>query len=153
MTLGVYPKITLSEAHELHAKARQKLEKGVDPGIESVKRKRQAREAYTVAELVHDYIERHAKKKKKSWKEDQRILNKDVIPRWKKRKAAPITRLDVVNLLDEVRDRAVYEKISTFLCARVRVNYFYCFLPIQDYICITESEAENAGSSFIVFPT
>ncbi len=106
MTLGTYPKITLSEAHELHAKARQKLEKGVDPGIESVKGKRQAREAYTVTELVHDYIEKHAKKKKKSWKEDQRILNKDVTPRWAKRKAASITRLDVVNLLDEVRDRA-----------------------------------------------
>jgi integrase len=106
MTLGVYPKITLSKAHELHAKARQELEKGIDPGVESVKGKRQAREAYTVTELVHDYIEKHAKRKKRSWKEDQRILNKDVIPRWGKRKAASIIRLDVVNLLDEVRDRA-----------------------------------------------
>ncbi len=106
MTLGTYPKITLSKAHELHAKARQKLEKGIDPGEEAVKGKRQAREAYTVSELVHDYIEKHAKRKKRSWKEDQRILNKDVIPRWGKRKAASITRLEVVNLLDEVRDRA-----------------------------------------------
>jgi integrase len=106
MTIGNYPAITLSQAHELHAKARQKLEKGIDPGIESVKGKRQAREAYTVSELVHDYIEKHAKRKKRSWKEDQRILNKDVVSRLGKRKAASITRLDVVNLLDEVRDRA-----------------------------------------------
>ena len=106
MTIGTYPALTLSEAHELHAKARQKLDKGIDPGVESVKGKRKAREAYTVLELVDDYIERHAKRKKRSWKEDDRILHKDIIPRWGKRKAGSITRLDVVELLDEVRDRA-----------------------------------------------
>ncbi len=106
MTLGSYPNITLSKAHELHAKARQKLEQGIDPGVESIKGKRQAREAYTVTELVNDYIEKHAKRKKRSWKEDQRILNKDVVPRWGRRKANSITRLEVVNLLDEIRDRA-----------------------------------------------
>ena len=106
MTLGTYPALTLSEAHEQHAKARQKLEKEIDPGIESVKGKRMAREAYTVMELVDDYIERHAKRKKRSWKEDDRVLRKDVIPRWEKRKASSITRLEVVNLLDEVQDRA-----------------------------------------------
>lgn len=106
MTIGTYPALTLSEAHELHAKARQKLEKGIDPGVESVKGKRKAREAYTVIELVDDYIERHAKRKKRSWKEDDRVLRKDVVPRWGKRKAGSITRLDVVNLLDKVRDRA-----------------------------------------------
>jgi integrase len=106
MTFGSYPKLSLSQAHELHAKARQKLERGIDPGIESIQGKRQAREAYTVTELVYDYIEKHAKRKKRSWREDQRILNKDVVSRWGKRKAASITRLEVVNLLDEVRDRA-----------------------------------------------
>jgi len=87
MTIGTYPALTLSQAHELHAKARQKLEKGVDPGVESVKGKRTAREAYTVIELVDDYIERHAKRKKRSWKEDDRILRKDVIPRWGKKES------------------------------------------------------------------
>lgn len=43
MTIGTYPALTLSEAHELHAKARQALEKGIDPGVESVKGKRRAR--------------------------------------------------------------------------------------------------------------
>ena len=101
-----FPALTLSKAHELHAKARQKLERGVDPGAEAVKGRRTAREAYTVAELAHDYIERHAKKKKRSWREDYRVLHKDVIPRWGKRKAASITRLEVVGLLDDVLDRA-----------------------------------------------
>lgn len=106
ITIGTYPALTLSEAHESHAKARQKLEKGIDPGVESVKGKRTAREAYTVTELVDNYIERHAKRKKRSWKEDDRVLRKDVIPRWGKRKAESVTQLEVVNLLDEVRDRA-----------------------------------------------
>ena len=106
MTLGPYPTLTLSDAREKASKARGKVEKGTDPGLELTTGKKAVREAYTVKNLVEDYIERHAKRKKRSWKEDERVLNKDVIPRWGRRKAKSIIRLDVVNLLDEVRDRA-----------------------------------------------
>ena len=43
MTIGTYPALTLSQAHELHAKARQRLDDGVDPGVEAVQGKRKAR--------------------------------------------------------------------------------------------------------------
>ena len=106
MTLGTYPALTLSQAHEIHAKAKLELERGTDPNVESVQVKKQAREAHTVKELVHVYVERYAKKKKRSWKEDERVLNKDVVSRWGRRKASSITKQEVVALLDEIMDRA-----------------------------------------------
>jgi len=58
-----------------------------------------------VGDLCEEYIERHAKVKKKSWKEDQRILGKDIIPIWNRRKASDVKRKDVINLLDNIVER------------------------------------------------
>ncbi len=43
--------------------------------------------------------------RKRSAAEDERILNKDVLPTWGMRKAKSITRRDVILLLDEIVDR------------------------------------------------
>ena len=50
-------------------------------------------------------MEKWAKPRKRSWKKDQSILDRDVIPNWGRRKAKSITRRDVVLLLDEIMDR------------------------------------------------
>ncbi len=106
ITIGRYPKIKLHEARAKAAEMKEKISKGEDPRIKIQTEKRIEREAETVAELVHDYIERYAKKKRKgSWKEDQRMLNKDVLPAWGRRKARSITKKNIVALLDNVVDR------------------------------------------------
>lgn len=46
-----------------------------------------------------------AKPLKRSWKEDQRLLNRDVKQAWGKRKAKDITKRDVVLLLEEIVKR------------------------------------------------
>ena len=74
---------------------------GRDPNAE----KRAEREAHTVADLVDEYIERHAKPNKKSWAKDQQMLEREVLPKWRKRRANEITRHDVVRLLDRIVDR------------------------------------------------
>ena len=85
---------------------------GVDP-VE-VKRKTQNKriaeqsahsEALTVAKLITEYIEKHAKPSKKSWQDDQRILNKDALPAWGALKAKDIKKRDVVLLLESIVDR------------------------------------------------
>ena len=58
-----------------------------------------------MASLVTEYLERHAKRFKRSWQEDERILNREVIPAWGTRKAADITKRDVIRLLDGIVDR------------------------------------------------
>jgi integrase len=85
---------------------------GVDPVAEK-KRKQEKRiseevarsQAVTVAKLIEEYIEKHAKPSKRSWYEDERILNKDALVVWGKRKAADIKKRDVVLLLESIVDR------------------------------------------------
>lgn len=105
LTLGTYPDVTLAEARGKHAEARKKFEQGLDPAAEDQQAKTEHRAAPTVAELAGEYLEKWAKPRKRSWQEDERILNKDVIPVWGQRKAKDITRRDVVTLLDGIVER------------------------------------------------
>ena len=50
-------------------------------------------------------MERHAKKKKKSWRNDQAILNADILPLWRHRLLKEIARRDVRELLNTIVDR------------------------------------------------
>jgi hypothetical protein len=36
----------------------------------------------TVRQLADDYLEKYAKPRKRSWQEDERILERDVLPAW-----------------------------------------------------------------------
>jgi integrase len=105
LTLGTYPKMTLADAHQAHADAMKKLEQGIDPGAETVAERKEERKAPTVATLADEYLEKWAKPRKRSWREDKRILDKDVTPSWGRRKAREITRRDVIRLLDGIVDR------------------------------------------------
>lgn len=124
LTLGAYPDLTLTEARKKHADARQMLAKGVDPGALEQDAKRAAQDAPTVAELAAEYLERWAKPRKRTWPEDARMLNKDVIPRWGKRKAKSITRHDVVKMLDEMQDRGATTTVNrTLACVRKMFSF------------------------------
>ena len=128
LTLGNYPTMSLADAHEAHAKAVKKLAQGIDPGAMAVSERREERKAPTVAGLVDEYMEKWAKTRKRSWKEDDRILKKDVLSAWGHRKAREITRRDVIRLLDDIIDRgagimanrtlAVVRKMFNFAVSR-----------------------------------
>ena len=105
VTLGQYPKLSLADARVLVANIKKKIERGEDPKVEIKETQRANRNFYTVGDLCDEYIERYAKVKKKSWKVDQRILNKDIIPLWNRRKASDIKRKDVIHLLDSIVER------------------------------------------------
>jgi hypothetical protein len=77
----------------------------IDAEASELSRKESEKRASTVAVLADEYLTRHAMPHKRSWKEDRRILNKDVLPAWGKRKAKDITHRDVLALLDSIRDR------------------------------------------------
>lgn len=96
---------------------------GIDPSTVEVHAKAEAREALTVKELADEYIERHAKPRKRSWAEDARILNVDVLPHWGRRKARDITRRDVITLLDEIAERAPIAANRTLAVVRKMFNF------------------------------
>jgi integrase len=63
--------------------------------------KQGTRTASTIDELVAAYIA-HVKTRKKSWDQDARILNCYVVPKWRHRPVAAITRRDVKTLVQAV---------------------------------------------------
>ena len=105
MTLGVYPRMSLADARQEVAKAAKKLDKDVDPGAEKIAARKALRDAESFAELVDEFIRRHAKPNLKSWKDVQHQFEVDAIPEWGKRKARNITRRDVIKLIDGIMDR------------------------------------------------
>lgn len=102
---GNYPDVSLADARRYFEAAKVKVKNGIDPLAERETRKLARLHAPTVADLVKEYINRYAKPNKKSWEEDERCLNKEVLPLWGKRKAADITKRDVVLLLQGIVDR------------------------------------------------
>lgn len=105
MTIGPYPAVPLATARAKASKAKEQLIGGIDPGKEQIEAKSAERSASTIRDLANEYIEKWAKPRKRSWQEDERILFKDVVPLWGRRKAKDITRRDIVQLLDRIVDR------------------------------------------------
>jgi integrase len=102
LTIGTYPALSLAEAREKAAVAHHAVQySGADPAAA----KKAERAAETFAELAHDYIERHAKRHKRSWRKDLLILEKDALSRFGNRKAKDISRRDIITMLDEIVSR------------------------------------------------
>jgi integrase len=110
MTLGAYSPgspdhLGLADARLKLAEARKLLASGIDPGAVKVDQHNAERTAETVADLAEAYLYKWARPRKRSAAEDERILRKDVIRTWGKRKAKDIARRDVIALLDAIVDR------------------------------------------------
>lgn len=125
--IGSHP---IKSAEDARSEAKIKLglmESGTDPNEQARVQKRireTEAQRITVAELVKEYIERHAMTFKRSWEEDERLLRKEILKEekkkgssgwskrtekgavdWSKRKAAEITKRDVTLLLESIVDR------------------------------------------------
>lgn len=105
LTLGVYPAMGLSAARLAAAQARDQLDHGIDPGVGVVEQRQVERTTPTVQQLVELYLEQWAKPNKRTWREDERLLNKDVVPILGSRKASDIRRRDVRELVAAIAKR------------------------------------------------
>src|SRR5687768_2662043 len=79
LTLGVFPHMTLAEARRAARAALHAVAAGTDPAAD----KRAERKAETLAELAAEYLQKHAKPRKRSWREDERIITAELLPRWR----------------------------------------------------------------------
>ncbi len=96
--------VSLAGARKLHTEAKAKVDRKIDPLAEKERKEEEQRKAPTLESLAEEYLNRHAKKFKRSWQEDMRILKRYVIPVWGRRKAADITKRDINLLLDKIVD-------------------------------------------------
>ena len=99
--LGSPRAMTLARARNRASAALRQVADGEDPaGL-----KRAEKRAETFAELANDYIERYAKKRKRTWRVDERVLKKDVLPAFGSRKTKDVERADIRRLLQKIADR------------------------------------------------
>jgi integrase len=131
MTIGVYPTTSVAEAHKAHGKALVDLDHDIDPGAKIVSERKQDRDASIVKDLMDEYLDKWAKPRKRTWQEDERMLEKDVIPAWGRRKAKNITRRDAIRLID-----GIVEKGSPIVANRTLeiIRKMFNFAVEQDII-------------------
>jgi len=121
VVLGEYPHQSLAAARDAAGAMRQRILRGEDPAAE--RKAAKAERVDTVAVLAADYLAKYAAGKR-SVAEDQRILNRDVLPTWADRSVRELTRRDVRELVDRVTDRGSPVMANRVLaCVRTLLNY------------------------------
>ena len=93
VTLGTWPEITVEQARKKAREAKVELADGRNPNDAL----RQERQEMTFADLFSQYMERHAKVRKRTWQEDQNQFDR-YLGAFAKKKLSAITRKDVAAL-------------------------------------------------------
>ncbi len=103
-----YPALGLADARKRAGDALALLAVGTDPGATKVETKAAAaRKPDTMANVVDDFMHRHMVGKRKAPRyieETRRNFDNHVLPRWRDKSIASITRRDVIELLDAIVD-------------------------------------------------
>lgn len=117
--LGRVEVLTLDQARALAITALAKVAVGADPKEPS----RRRRSAKTVAALCEQFIEQHAKKKRRSWKNDESCLKRRILPRLKHRLAATIVSADLEPIHSEVGTQHPYAANTVLELVRTMFNW------------------------------
>jgi integrase len=95
LSLGDAQSIGLADARRLAAKVALAVAEGKDPSAD----RKAERLAGSFADVANQYVELHAKRRNKSWRQADALVRKHLLPRWGKLKAQSITRADVRALM------------------------------------------------------
>lgn len=121
LTLGGYPAVSLVKARKAATTA---LGHVATAGTDPAAAKQAARLGETVGDLAQDYLARHAKRHKRSWREDERMLDAEVLPAWKTRKVKDLTRRDVRDLVEAIAERGAPIMANRYLAlVRKMLNF------------------------------
>ncbi len=109
MKLGTYPAVKLADARL----AAQRMLSGIQIDHRDPVAERGAeRKAETFGQLGEEYLKRWAKQvgangrpRKRSWREDERQIERYLLPEWRHRKVKDITRRDVRDLVEAIAER------------------------------------------------
>ena len=125
LTLGPVAALDLAEAREAARDALRKVARGDDPAAERKAAKAAAEQVDRdlFRNIVRDFGERHGRHNR-SWPEVERMLGRDVLPRWGDRRIQDISRRDVIELLDAMVDRGVRQQANrVFAAVRKIMNW------------------------------
>lgn len=118
--LGCYPAMSLAQARQAAKQVLADILFGGDPQRERARQRR----AKTVRDLAADYLERHARRNKRSWAKDQAILDRHILPVIGDLDPRKVTRTDVEAVLERARSRSLSTQINRiFEVVRAMFNW------------------------------
>lgn len=119
VTLGVYPRLSLAAAREKANEMLRQVDQGIDPS------KQRRTPDMKVSSVCRDFIRLHAMPRNKSWREAERVLEREFIETLGERDIRDITRWDVVERMDAaiMRD-AAYQ--ANRILSHVRKLFNWC---------------------------
>lgn len=99
MQVGVYPRLSLAEARARATEACRMVDDGIDPAAK--RRQLDMRVEAVCAQFIRIY----ARPRNRSWKEAERILQRELVPVFGQRDIRQLTRPDIMSLIDGAVDR------------------------------------------------
>jgi integrase len=138
LTIGAFPKISLEAARKLAREAAVAVARGEDPGEQKMAARRPSDVPQTIEELAALFMEGYARKNTRevTWRETERILNRDVLSKWQRRRIDSIHRRDVIALLDGIanehsvaanRTLAALRRMFAWACERDLLEASPCY--------------------------
>ena len=103
LTIAAADEISLADSRKEAAKLKLRVIQGEDPQAE----RRAKRGAGTFAEMANRYVEEHAKKRNKSWRQGAALVSRYLLPLWGKLSANSITRSDVRAMMGKMSDAPI----------------------------------------------
>ena len=99
VTLGIFPDMTIENARRAATMAKGALAGGDNPNVE----KNRLRKEITLKQLFELYMERYSRVEKKSWRYDEREINK-FLSQWFNRKISDISKYEIKTLHLRIRE-------------------------------------------------
>ncbi len=99
LTLGSFPALPLKIARDAARATLKEVAKGNDPAAQRASLRSGA---LTFARFAEAYIERYAKREKRTWQADARMIEADLLPAWGHRALDDIRRRDVIEMVERV---------------------------------------------------
>ena len=143
ITIGHYPEMSIEALRRAYLREAAARSEGRDPQVERketrlrlIQETEKARLARTVADLGWQFIESHSKRRKKarSAQEDQRILEKEVIPVIGKLPIERVERRQLVELVENVTQRGspvMANRVRAFLSKLFNWAVDRCILEVS----------------------
>jgi integrase len=117
--LGIYPRISLATAREKAIDIFRQVDEGIDP----TKRRRTAN--MKVEGICREFIRLHAQPRNKSWREAERILEREFITTFGQRDIREIKRFDVLEMMDAALARGSSYQANRIL-SHIRKLFNWC---------------------------
>ena len=128
--LGRYPDIPVTIAREMAKKVAADALNGKDPSGQ----RKEDRNALTVRDLGELFIERYSRRFKRTWREDQAMLVRDIYPLIGTKKASKVTKRDILDILET---KLCQGKVPMARSLQVLLSKLFGWAVEQDYVVVS----------------